>query len=46
MFFNSEKAINELGFPQSSLRKALVDEIEWLLNNGLIVRRLPLLKET
>lgn len=44
-FFNSEKAINELGFPQSSLRKALVDEIEWLLNNGLIVRRLPLLKE-
>ena len=45
MFFNSEKAINELGFPQSSLRKALVDEIEWLLNNGLIVRRLPLLKE-
>lgn len=38
-------AVSELGFPQSSLRKALIDEIEWLLDNGLIVRRLPMLKE-
>ncbi|UJP05846.1 MAG: NAD-dependent epimerase/dehydratase family protein [Nitrosomonas sp.] len=45
MFLSSEKAISELGFPQNSVRQALVDEIEWLLNNGLIARHLPLLKE-
>lgn len=45
MYFNSEKAVNELGFPQNSVRQALIDEIVWLLSNGLIARRLPLLKE-
>ena len=41
MFFDSEKAVNELGFPQNSVRQALVDEIEWLLSKGLIMRRMP-----
>lgn len=45
MYFNSEKAVNELGFPQSPVRRALADEIAWLLNNGLVERRLPLLRE-
>jgi dihydroflavonol-4-reductase len=44
MFYDSKKAIDELGFPQNSVHQALIDEIEWLLNNGLIIRRLPLLK--
>lgn len=44
MFFDSKKAINELGFPQNSVRQALADEIEWLLNNGLTMRRLPLVR--
>lgn len=45
MFFDSTKAIRELGFPQNPVRKALIDEIEWLLNNGLIMQRLPLVRE-
>lgn len=45
MYFNSEKAVNELGFPQSSVRQALADEIAWLLNQGMIERRLPSLRE-
>lgn len=45
MFFDSNKAVSELGFPQNSVRQALADEIEWLVNNGFIARRLPLLKE-
>lgn len=45
MHFSSEKAINELGFPQSPLRQALIDEIEWLYGKGLVVRELPLLQQ-
>lgn len=45
MFFDSDKAVNELGFPQNPVRQALADEIEWLLNSELIMRRLPLLRE-
>jgi dihydroflavonol-4-reductase len=45
MYFNSEKAVSELGFPQNPVRQALADEIAWLLNNGLVERRLPLLRE-
>lgn len=45
MYFDSTKAVSELGFPQHSVRTALADEIEWLLNSGLIIRRLPLLQE-
>ena len=36
-----ELIANELGFPQNSIRTALADEIEWLLNGGLIIRHLP-----
>lgn len=46
MFFNSDKAINELGFPQSSLRQALTDEVEWLVSEGLAKRNIPLQQET
>ncbi len=42
MFFESDKAINELSFPQSPLYQALVDEVEWLLSEGMITRHLPL----
>lgn len=45
MYFDSTKAVNELGLPQNSVRTALADEIEWLMNSGLIIRRLPLLQE-
>lgn len=44
MFFDSDKAINELGFPQSSLRQALVDEVGWLVNEGLVMRHLSSFK--
>ncbi len=44
MYFDSKKAVNELGFPQNSVRRALADEIEWLLQNGLIMRQLPLIR--
>lgn len=42
MYFDSDKAIKELGLPQNSIYQALSDEIEWLLEQGLIERRLPL----
>lgn len=46
MYFNSDKAINELGFPQSSLRQALIDEVQWLINEGLVERNVSLQQET
>ncbi len=46
MYFNSDKAINELGFPQSSLRQALIDEVQWLINEGLVERNISLQQET
>lgn len=45
MHFDCGKAIHDLGLPQNSVRQAIADEIEWLLDNGLIMRRLPLLRE-
>lgn len=42
LYFNSDKAITELGLPQNSLQKALRDEIEWLINEGLIKRHIPM----
>lgn len=45
MYFSSEKAVKELGFPQNPVRQALADEIAWLLNQGMVERRLPLLRE-
>lgn len=45
MFFDSDKAVKELGFPQSSLRQALVDEIKWLVDEGLVTRRVSFLQQ-
>ena len=42
MYFDSDKSIKELGLPQNSIYQALSDEIEWLFEQGLIERRLPL----
>lgn len=42
MFFESDKAINELGFRQSPLRQALADQIAWLIEEGHVLRPLPL----
>ncbi|TFH07344.1 MAG: NAD-dependent epimerase/dehydratase family protein [Nitrosomonadales bacterium] len=39
MFFNSDKAVHELGFLQKPIKNALVDEIEWLINMGLVTRK-------
>lgn len=45
MFFDSEKAVNELGFPQNSLRQALIDEVAWLVAEGLVTHRVPFLQQ-
>jgi len=42
MYFDSAKAVKQLSLPQSSIRQALIDEIEWLHSKGLITRALPL----
>jgi len=39
MFFNSDKAVHELGFSQNAVKDALIDEIEWMNNKGLITRQ-------
>jgi len=44
MYSDSSMAVNQLGFPQNPVRKALADEINWLLNNGLIQQHLPLIQ--
>jgi dihydroflavonol-4-reductase len=35
MFFNPQKAIRELGLPQTSPRQALSDAVDWFRQNGL-----------
>ena len=35
MYFDSDKSIKELGLPQNSIYQALLDEIEWLLEQGI-----------
>lgn len=45
MYFDSDKAINDLGFPQSSVRQALVDEVQWLIDEGLVKRHITLQQE-
>ena len=40
MFFNSDKAVQELGFLQTPIRYALADEIKWLIEKGLVTRKL------
>ncbi|MGC9036534.1 MAG: hopanoid-associated sugar epimerase [Verrucomicrobiia bacterium] len=36
MFFNPQKAINELGLPQTPVRQAFADAIEWFKKNGYV----------
>jgi dihydroflavonol-4-reductase len=38
MFYTAEKAIRELGFPQSSVDGALADAVTWFADNGYAVR--------
>ncbi|MBX3618131.1 hypothetical protein [Nitrosomonas sp.] len=45
MHFDCSKAIHDLGLPRNSVRQAVAGEIEWLLDNGLIMWHLPLLRE-
>jgi dihydroflavonol-4-reductase len=39
MFFNPAKAIGELGLPQTPLRQAFADAVEWFGNNGYVTSR-------
>jgi dihydroflavonol-4-reductase len=36
MYYSSAKAVRELGLPQSPLKEAIVNEIEWFKNNGFL----------
>jgi dihydroflavonol-4-reductase len=39
MFFSAAKAIKELGLPQTPIREALKEAIQWFQNEGYITRR-------
>jgi len=39
--FDSNKAINELGFKQSPIKQALIEEIAWLVEMGYVKRLFP-----
>jgi dihydroflavonol-4-reductase len=39
MFFNSDKAVKKLGFSQTPIKYALIDEIRWLIEKGLVTRK-------
>lgn len=39
MFFDPDKAIRELGLPQTSPRQALLDAVEWFQTNGYVAKR-------
>ena len=39
MFFNPEKAIRELGLPQTPPKQALLDAVEWFRMNGYVEKR-------
>jgi dihydroflavonol-4-reductase len=36
MYFDSSKAVRELGFPQSPVRDALVRAVEWFEMHGYV----------
>ncbi len=40
MFFNPEKAVRELGLPQTPVREALRKAVEWYLANGYVKERI------
>ena len=42
MYFDGDKAVKELGLPQNSVYQALIDEIEWLVDQGFVKRQLPM----
>ncbi len=44
--FNSDRAVHELGFRQSSIRQALVDEIVWLAETRQINLPVSLIRKT
>jgi len=39
MFFNPAKAIGELGLPQTPLRQAFAEAVEWFRKNGYVTSR-------
>ncbi|MBK7352966.1 MAG: NAD-dependent epimerase/dehydratase family protein [Nitrosomonas sp.] len=41
LFFESDKAIRELGFQQHSIRQALIDQVNWLFQEGYVTRSMP-----
>lgn len=41
LFFESDKAVRELGFKQSPIRQALVDQVNWLIQEGFVTRPMP-----
>ncbi len=43
MFFDSSKAVKELGFVQTPIRTALADAINWFVDEGLVKGRVRLL---
>jgi dihydroflavonol-4-reductase len=36
MFFSPAKAVRELGLPQTDVREALVDAVEWFSEHGYV----------
>jgi dihydroflavonol-4-reductase len=41
MFFDASRAIRELGFPQTPVRRALGEAVEWFAAHGYVKRPLP-----
>src|SRR5262249_48440459 len=39
MFFSSEKAVRELGLPQTDVRTALAEATDWFVEHGYVTRR-------
>jgi dihydroflavonol-4-reductase len=44
MFFNSDKAVKKLGFLQTPIKYALIDEIRWLIEKGIVTSK-PLVRK-
>ena len=36
MYFSAEKAVRELGLPQTSVEQALSDAVEWFVAHGYV----------
>jgi dihydroflavonol-4-reductase len=46
MWFNPDRAIRELGLPQTSPRQALADAVEWFTRNGYVRSKKPVAPPT